>query len=176
MVTVCGLGWGMVAPAEAREERSLGVQVGTYLPSSGVTQRLFGKQWNTFSLAPRPFDLKPGLSQTTDVAFMGRDRTGNRIFILMPTYGVRYVMGDINSRGTTPYVAARVGPAYYDYSFTNRGVYHSAKRIGFAGHAEAGVWINRTFRVYTRYNTMSQFEGVRFDGLEIGLAISLFRF
>jgi len=172
-VLICGL---VAASAFAQDNRTVGLQVGAFLPTSSAAQDLFGKQWLSVSLTPRPYDLKPGLSYSENLNVLGRDNNGNKVFMLLPTYGARFVMGDINAKGMTPYVAARVGPAYFDYSLTYQGVRHSTKRVGFTGHIEVGAWFNKSFRVYGQYNKMSEFDGVRFDGFEVGVAFALFKF
>jgi hypothetical protein len=80
-----------------------------------------------------------------------------------------------------PYVRAGLGVGYNDYRLDREDApsvfnTYSARRLAFTASLEAGVFFDERIRAYARYHYYPRADGFDFSGLELGVAVSVFRF
>lgn len=167
-----------LAIAPAASAQTLGPRAGWFFPTDGTLRDTVGDNWFSFGFGPVDNEYTSGLKDVWDVTVLNRDRNGNKMFVSAFTYGYQYSFGDSRDQSAVPYIAARVGPTYMDYSLTNPNdnVRYSTKRGGLNTNFEAGVLFNRTFQLSLRYDWMNSFDGFNFSGWSIQGEWELVRF
>ncbi|MBS1704454.1 MAG: hypothetical protein JST40_01160 [Armatimonadetes bacterium] len=163
--------------AIAADTINIGTGLGVYLPSDRKIRNALGSQW--FSIGFRPVAVSSGknTSMGTDLNFIAREKSGNKLFIGTYTFGTTVNLAEPGgNNAAVPYVSARAGIAYFDYGIGSGASRISKKRFGYDGNVEAGVTVNRIARAYVRYDLLSRHDGFKFDGLTLGVEISLGRF
>lgn len=154
----------------------LGIGGGAYFPTDPKTRRLLGNTWLNFSIAPTKFKTVNGRTFDSDLQFVTRDKNGNRLTMVFLTYGLRTALGSVNSNSPTkPYFAVRGGPVYLDYRITDTTTVR-AKRLGITANAELGVDLNDTVRASLRYDVLSKYDQIKFDGFSVNVLFKLGRF
>jgi len=154
----------------------LGIGGGAYFPTDPKTKRLLGNTWLNFSIAPTKFKKVNGREFDSDLQFVTRDKNGNRLTMVFLTYGLRTTLGSADSNSPTkPYFAVRGGPVYLDYRITDTKTYR-AKRLGVSANAELGVDFSDTVRATLRYDVLSKYDTIKFDGFSVNLLFKLGRF
>lgn len=154
----------------------LGIGGGAYFPTDPKTRRLLGNTWLNFSIAPTKFKTVNGRTFDSDLQFVTRDKNGNRLTMVFLTYGLRTALGSVNSNSPTkPYFAVRGGPVYLDYRITDTNTVR-AKRLGITANAELGVDLNDTVRASLRYDVLSKYDQIKFDGFSVNVLFKLGRF
>jgi hypothetical protein len=166
---------GLAALPGYAQNLGVGIKVGAYLPSSGKTRDAFGDTWVSYGIRPVSVRTRSGLVVDTDVDVIGRNRSGNRVLIIAPTFGVTQYFGE-EGQSSLPYAALRVGPAYFDYAITQPGGRISERRVGWNGNVEAGLILSRSIQLHARYDLMSRMDGFTFDGFSVGLTWQVARF
>lgn len=152
-----------------------GVKVGFFMPASSVTRTLLGSTWVSYGFGPTKFDLREGWTLSTDLEFVSQKKNGNKFFMALPTAGVQKLFADPDEK-SVPYVAFRVGPAYFDYSITRAGTYISKKRFGWTSNVEVGVVISDRVKFSGRYDITSRHDGFNFDGFTFAVNYQVVRF
>lgn len=154
----------------------IGPKASVFYPSDKKTRNAFGGTWYGFGLGPVGTTGPREKSRLdSDLRIMSRDSRGNRFFMLSPSVGPMVTLGDPNQRGFVPYAAVRVGPAYFDYAVGSGNARIKKKRLGFNLNAEVGATLSDSGRLSLRYDTMSRFDGFKFDGLSLEFMFSLGR-
>ncbi len=151
-----------------------GPHLGLFFPSSTKMRNLLGSTWYSFGVGPTRFDVKEGLSVSTDLHFISQRRNGNKVFIALPTVGVTQALGRPDN-ATQPYARLQAGLVYMDYSITD-GVYKSKKRFGVSANAEVGFVLNERLKIAARYDWMSSYDKLSFNGLSLNVVYQLFKF
>lgn len=166
----------MVSAAQAQNERgiAIGPQAGAYFPTDGTTRDLLGVTWWNIGLGPTRAEVAEGWKFSSDMKFLSRRNKGNKVFIVMPSFGFTKSFGYIEDKWV-PYFAARTGPAYMDYSFTRSGRYVSTKRVGWNTNIEGGLVIDGKLRISAGYTWLPKYDGLDFSGFSIGATFELFR-
>ncbi len=162
--------------ARAQEDTLYGPKVGVYMPVDGELRDLLGDRWFSIGIAAVRKSAGKRATLTVDWNIVSREDGDNRVLILSPSIGYIYAFtGPEND--VQPYVAARLGLAYFDYRlarFEDQVV--SGRRFGVNGNLEFGVMIGERLRLAARYDVYSRMDGFRFDGLSFELTYGLVKF
>lgn len=154
----------------------IGPKASVFYPADKKTRNALGSTWFGIGLGPVGTTGPREKSKLdSDLRIMSRDSRGNRFFMISPSVGPMISLGDPNQRGFVPYAAVRVGPAYFDYAIGSGNARIKKKRLGFNLNAELGATLSDSGRLSVRYDTMSRFDGFKFDGLSLELMFSLGR-
>lgn len=170
------LAGAILLPGTAAADSYLGVRVGSYFPTSSEISDKLGANWYTFGISGVTTERPDGLEFNYDWNLINRDRGGNHIFIVSPTFGIKYGLSGPESE-TQPYVAVRAGLAYIDYGITrDSGQRFSAKRVGYNTNAEIGINLNQNVNLALRYDFFSEFDEFSFDGFTVELSYGLVQY
>ncbi len=168
----------ILAPAFAlaQPRLALGIKAGVFYPTDSGLRQAFGDNWTSIGISPVRLEAKNGTRQSTDFAITARSKNGNRVFMLRPTFGVSKSFDNRGDGSVVPYVAARAGLAYIDYSIENTSRRFSGNKFGFTGNVEFGVVFNQRFAILARYDMMPRFDGFNFSGFSLEAAVQVLRF
>lgn len=166
---------GTMAMAQDGDSFGWGAEIGAFLPTDSTIRDLLGGTWLSYGIKPVSIKVREGVRLDTDLAVTTRQKNGNKAALVRGTVGFLQQFGDSES-STVPYVAARIGPTYFDYSITQGSVYKSSKRIGWGGNLEIGVLLSKRLRVSARYDILSEVDGFNFNGFSFGLTYQVARF
>jgi hypothetical protein len=153
----------------------LGVVVGDFLPSSQTISHAFGSNILTYGLSPVSFGRPNSSGLTPNISIIAADQNGSNFLIIPVTLGYEYNFGDPSS-STVPYVRIEGGASYFSYSVNTSSGTVTGNDIGTVGDAEVGVEFSKVLRLSAKYYIFSEEHGLSFNGLDIGLTFSLFRF
>lgn len=165
---------GLTTVATAQDVKfGLGLSAGAFFPSDAALKDSFGDSWFSFGISPSVVKERNGLQMDWDLRITGRDRDGNRIFMMRPTVGVSVSLGFGEA---VPYVAARAGIAYLDYAFNVPGGRIDGRRVGPTTNFELGILFSKRLGLSLRYDWISSFDGVEFSGFTLSATYQVFRF
>ncbi|MBL8059182.1 MAG: hypothetical protein JNK63_00530 [Chthonomonas sp.] len=140
----------------------LSISSGIFYPSNSLVKSAFGDQWWGFGISPASSRSATGGRIDYDVNVLTRSKNGNRVFIFAPTVGWNQGFGT-DPRGTVPYFAARIGPAYTDFRLfgdTERGLIINT-------NFELGATVGERLRIFGRYDNFTKRAGVNFSGFSL---------
>jgi hypothetical protein len=157
-----------------------------YFPAGSDARRVLGEPAVAFGLSFSPDQLEDGWRFRPDLSFFSiqgrRSVEGgfNRLTAipLKATFDRRFGAAE---GGMQPYARFGVGVAYLDYRLDREdapGVVNTYRgdRFALTASAEVGAILQERFRVYARYHYFPEVDRFDVSGLELGLAVSLFRF
>jgi len=154
----------------------LGGTVGTFTPTGSKLRDAFGA--NRFKIGFRPVAPKEFPNRwlpDVGVDAISAERRDNRLFILPVTFGVVKRFGNPKDF-IRPYVRVGAGVAYMDYAFDSGGRRIAAKRFGPTGNLEAGLRITDRVRISATYHVFPEYDETKFDGIELSLTYTVFKF
>lgn len=161
--------------ANAQENWSnLGVQGGLFIPTDGEIRDAFGSSLLSFGLGATSRQEFKQRSLRWDWNVISADKNGNRVFILTPSVGFVFPLGDATGV-TRPYWAVRGGVAYMDYSVDTGDERVSGSGIVFNGNAELGVSVSDRLNLSLRYDLFGERDGLNFNGLSLNLTYGFLR-
>ncbi|MCE9558389.1 MAG: hypothetical protein K8R88_05510 [Armatimonadetes bacterium] len=155
----------------------LGLSVSAFFPTSSKIKSAFQSSTISFGLSPTNIYFKDGMHTDFDLTVLTDSRSGSRYTVVLPSFGLLKSFGGSQQRsGVKPFVAARLGPAYYDYSIL-QGVNRTSERgWGLNANTEFGFFMNEKLRLSARYDWISASKGFRFDGLSLGATWQFVKF
>lgn len=160
-VTLAALAGALISLGSAQSS-GLSLGAGIYYPSNSIVKAAFGDQWIRYSFSPGNSSSATGSRLDYDVQVLSRTSSGNRVFIFAPTIGYSQGFGT-DRKGTVPYIAARIGPAYADYRISG----NTRREFNLNSNFELGATVGDRFRVFGRYDYFSKRNGVDFSGFSI---------
>lgn len=163
--------------AHAREESrfGLGGSAGVFFPTSSVLRDKFGSSVTSIGISPSDESLPSAARIFTDISVLSANRSGNRFLVIPATIGFGKTFGK-PADVSRPYARVGVGIAYFDYSISHEGRRRSDRNFGAAADAEVGVLVGGRLRLSARYYFLSERDGFNFNGLELAVKYTLFRF
>jgi hypothetical protein len=105
------------------------------------------------------------------LGFVWRNHHCNRLFVVKPSVGASLPLAD-SDQDVIPYVAATVGPAWFNYRFNRDGKRVKGSKFGVTGGVELGVHIKK-FRVYGQVDFYSRPHGLKLDGASLNVAYAI---
>lgn len=148
----------------------VGVDVGVFFPVDKGVRDTFGKSWTRIGLTPLSFQKPDNWKTSFDFVYLHQRKSGNSVTLIPVTFGATRSFG--NNQMMRPYVAFRVGPYWGDVDSPDLGV--NSSRVGIDVNGSLGVTFNNMFYVEARYDYMSDFKGLNFNGFFISAGIRLF--
>ncbi|HZH97489.1 MAG TPA: hypothetical protein VEX38_00840 [Fimbriimonadaceae bacterium] len=171
--------FGCVSTASAQEDRPLwGIKLGVSFFTSGEVRDALGQNTFSIGLSTQTRGLSDQWNLVYDLDVLQARRRGNRLLLVPLTVGVMRGFATEGEAQAVPYVAARVGAAYADYSITrpSTGIRHSSQRLLPTANVEAGVIFDRRFRLSARYDWFANTDQFSFSGLKLSAAYEFVRF
>lgn len=153
---------GALSSFASADSYGLSIGAGIFYPSSAAVRDAFGSEWLNIGVAPGSSRSSIGGRLDYDLQIQSRSKYGNRMFLITPTVGWSQGFGN-DAKGTIPYVAARIGPAYTDFRLfgdTERGIIINT-------NFELGATVGERLRVFGRYDAYSKRAGVNFSGFSL---------
>ncbi len=155
---------------------NLGGTMGVFMPTGGVLRDTFGS--NRFQIGLRPIADKSfpiAWGRDFGVDAISAEKGDDKLFMAPFTMGMARRFGK-EADLVRPYVRVAAGIAYMDYAIDRPGERVSAKRFGPTGNLEAGLQFGKVAKVSATYHFFARYDGISFDGLELTLTATLFRF
>ncbi len=165
-------------PAFSQAQRpavGLGIAIGDFFPSDTTLRHAFGDNILTFGLSPVSFGRPKTGTLTPTFNIIGADKNGSNFLLVPVTLGYEMHFGDDES-STVPYLRIDAGGAYFNYSVKTSGATISGSRFGGVADAEAGVEIQKNWRLSARYYLFTKESGLSFNGLQLSLTFGLIHF
>jgi hypothetical protein len=154
----------------------LGGTIGTFTPTGGRLRDAFGADRFTIGFRPvAPKEFAARWLPDFGVDAISAERRDNRLFILPVTFGVVRRFGSPGGL-IRPYVRVGAGFAYMDYAFDSGNRRIAAKRFGPTGNVEVGVRITDRVRLAAAYHVFPRYDETTFDGIELSLTYTVFKF
>lgn len=162
--------------AEAKDQYALSVAWGVFYPSNATIRDAFGSAWHGFGFSPTSVRLRDGQSIDLDFDVLSRERGSNKMLLWTMSLGYNKTFSESADAGVVPYVAARAGLTYADYNFVSGSLTYDRTRVIGNTNFEAGVLINRTFRLSFRYDLYQKTDGLDLSGYSFRATYQLFTF
>ncbi|HVL39317.1 MAG TPA: acyloxyacyl hydrolase [Fimbriimonadaceae bacterium] len=159
--------------ALAQGDSLVGLSVGVFMPQHSEIRDALGSSWFQYGFSPS-VRLRGDLDIRPELSFLGQHDDGNRLLIVSLPFAITKRFAD-DQASTVPYVAAGLGPAYFDYAITRPDLTRvSEKRFGWTAHVEVGMVLSNRLRAHARYIKFSEHDGFKFDGIQVGLSYQFF--
>lgn len=170
-VLLCAILCAITRSAHA-ERIQVGLSFGAFYPSDSLIQDRFGKQIISFGFSPMSL-RKPNASYLEPNVNVISAQKGSEDLLVIPAT-LRFVktFGDPQGR-TVPYFAVGAGGyySYYDIYSPTASARYTDTHWGSTANAELGMILDQTTSLVVRYNWFSKAQGLRFDGLSLGISI-----
>jgi hypothetical protein len=172
--TLAGLTFFGVA-CGANAQSALGITVGGFFPTDSEIRDLVGKSFLQFGISPGGGITKEKYSIKPELTFLGGSGNGNRFSIWGLPVTITIPLG-MGRETNIPYVAAGIGPTYFDYNITRPGPTNfNDKGFGVISHIEGGMVFSQNLKLSIRYNMLSEKDGFNFNGVQVGLSWQFFK-
>lgn len=137
---------------------------------------LVGKSFLQFGFSPSVGVQKEKFSIRPELSFLGGSGNGNRFSIFALPITATLPLG-MPGQKDMPYVAAGLGPTYFDYRITRPAgpTTFDKSGIGWISHIEAGYVLGDRLKLSARYNMLSESEGFNFNGFQLSLSWQFFK-
>ena len=166
----------LVQAADDLKGVGLGGTIGTFTPTGSRLRDAFGANRFTIGFRPTvPKEFPAKWLPDFGVDAISAERRDNRLFVLPITFGVVRRFAPKNAL-IVPYIRLGAGFAYMDYAFDSDGRRISNKRLSPAGNVEVGVRITDRVRAAASYHIFPEYDDTKFDGLELSLTYTVFKF
>jgi len=155
--------------------RKWGIQGGIFLPSNDRVKDTLGDTWFRFGISPIDINVKKGWAFDPNIQIQYANRYDNRLLLIPATVGFsgQFKLKDSDIR---PYVAARIGAAFTDYSIYNGLTTDKKSTIVPTSNVEAGLIFGDSFQLSLRYDWFGRTSDYYFDGLSIQAKFIILRF
>lgn len=166
------------APKAKKKSFGVGMEFSAFFPTDKDIIRAFSSSTYALGLTPTSIYFKEGNHFVWDLAFNGDSQNGSRYFSVVPSFGYMSVLSSEGSASSfKPYFAARVGPAYTDYSVGYTGFARvKGRKFGWNANAEVGLFLTDKIRISARYDKFSELDGLDFGGLRTAITWQFARF
>lgn len=163
------------APSFARDRVAIGVSLGAFYPAQKKVRDALGSQWLAIGIAPVDVNPDAKVEFSSDFQVLTRRKSGNRLLLINPSYGVTLRLSEDREAKAAPYFSARTGPVYMDYAIGSGATRVSRRELGWGANAEVGIKFNKAAKAFVRYDTMTRSRGFQFDGVSVGLEVGVGR-
>lgn len=156
----------------------IGLNVGSYLPTSGRVRDRFGTNWQTFSpglgpVLPRPV---PGLQSDLSFSVQRRQTGGfnNRAFLALVGVQYQWPLFRITQEMTKlptflPYAGVGAGASYA--ALRSEGDNVNGSSVGASGSLYVGTSIGFNTFLEARYRTLSRLRGFDLSGADLTIGV-----